>query len=265
VNKADLPPNTKVTITGDNSQSRTYTWDGDKFTVVGTPPTEFLTSPNKIPAGGTISYGVEVDLPLDTKLSPDIEKGFPVPITAFIDDETPGLQGTEPKNITIDRVYTGFLKLVKESRVLVGTGTAPRPEDVDFSDKEKLPTTGNIIEYRIRYKNISEAQAGTGNVILNADKVVIVDDGTTKEKGGSNNWALDNDNNGQIDTSNIVGSAKDSGAAVIQFYSGNPTNNGAIDQTGTSVDNDVTKYVDTVKDKVAPQEERTFSFQRKVN
>ena len=66
-------------------------------------------------------------------------------------------------------------------------------------------------------------QAGSGNVILNADKVVITEDGTTFDDtpAGTNNWALDNDNNGQIDTSNIIGSAKDSGAATIQFFSGN--------------------------------------------
>ncbi len=98
-------------------------------------------------------------------------------------------------------------------------------------------------------------------MILNADKVVITEDGTA----GGNNWALDNDNNTQIDTSNIVGSAKDSGASTIQFFNGNPATNSSIDQTGTTLNSDVTKYVNTATGQIAPGVQRTFTFQRKVN
>ncbi|WP_315787766.1 hypothetical protein [Fischerella sp. JS2] len=270
-NPADLPVGTLVTITY-GSESVSYVWDGDEFLydVDRNPSTtndqspidatsEYITVPNVAP-GTNINYGVEVNLPANTPLSTDIDKGFPVPVTAFVDDANPGLD-SEPQNTTIDRVYTGFLKLVKESRVLPGTGPAVQGNDGTFSSDPKKPAPGNIIEYRITYKNISEAQAGTGNILLKADKVVITEDGTA----GGNNWALDNDINGQIDTSNIVGSAKDSGAATINFYNGNPATNSSIDQTGTTVDTDVTKYVDTVTGNVAPGESRTFTFQRKVN
>ena len=87
----------------------------------------------------------------------------------------------------------------------------------------------------------------------------------TTANDGKNNWALDNDNNGQIDTSNIVSSAKDSGTSTIQFFSGNPATNSGNDQTGTTVNTDVSKYVDTVTGQVGPTVQRTFTFQRKVN
>lgn len=270
-NPADLPVGTLVTITY-GSESKSYIWNGNEFLydVDRNPSTtndqsaidatsEYITISNVAP-GTNVNYGVEVNLPANTPLSTDIDRGFPVPITAFVDDGTPGL-GSEPQNTTIDRVYTGFLKLVKESRILPGTGPAVQGNDGTFSSDPKKPAPGNIIEYRITYKNISEAQAGTGNILLRADKVVITEDGTT----GGNNWALDNDSDGKIDTSNIVGSARDSGAATINFYNGNPATNSSIDQTGTTVNTDVTKYVDTVTGNVAPGESRTFTFQRKVN
>jgi hypothetical protein len=274
-NPADLPTNSVVTITY-GAQSRTYVWDGTafRFDGDGNPGTtadqspidatsEYITIPSVAP-GVSVNYGVEVNLPPATPLSTDTGKGFPVPVLAFIDDATPGYGGnpaTEAGNTTIDRVYTGFLKMVKESRVLPGTGPAVQGTDGTYSVGPKKPAPGNILEYRITYSNISDAQAGTGNVVLNATKVVVTEDGTS----GGNNWALDNDANGQIDTSNVVGSAKDSGASTITFWSGNPTNTAAIDQSGTTATTDVTKYIDTVTGNVAPGISRTFGFQRKVN
>ncbi|MBH8555714.1 hypothetical protein I8751_25885 [Nostocaceae cyanobacterium CENA357] len=268
-NTADLPDNTKVTVTY-NSQSAiyNYTQAGGFALVSGT-----VSIPN-VAAGASINYGVEVDLPPGTALSTDINRGFPVPITASIDTNADGI--ADSQNITIDRVYTGFLKLVKMSRILQGTGPAvgtgqdnfestPAVNGIDpnpaVADVSRNPAPGNIIEYQIRYTNISDPQSGTGNIILNADKIVITEDGTQSP----NNWALDNDISGQIDTSNIVGSAKDSGASTIQFFSGNPASSSGIDQTGTTVNTDVTKYVDTVTGQVAPGIQRTFTFQRKVN
>ncbi|MEH2219985.1 MAG: hypothetical protein V7K72_23235 [Nostoc sp.] len=262
----DLPNGTKVTITY-NSQSAVYTYNNGVFSTTGTA----ITIPNVAP-GTSINYGVEVDLPPGTQLSTDINRGFPVPITASIDNYTTdtnadGIKDSgndnifDSSNITIDRVYTGFLKLLKKSRVLQGTGPVVQGNDGTFSIDPKKPAPGNIIEYQIQYTNISDPQSGTGNVILNANKVVIIEDGTQSP----NNWALDNDASGQIDTSNIVGSAKDSGTATIQFFSGNPANTSGIDQTGTTVNADITKYVDSVTGAIAPGIQRTFTFQRKVN
>ncbi|MEH2207617.1 MAG: hypothetical protein V7K53_26710 [Nostoc sp.] len=262
----DLPNNTKVTITY-GSQSAVYTYINGAFTTPGAA----ITIPNVAP-GASINYGVEIDLPPGTQLSTDISKGFPVPIIASIDNYTTDTNGDGIKdtgndntfdstNTTIDRVYTGFLKLLKVSRVLQGTGPVVQGNDGTFSIDPKKPAPGNIIEYQIQYTNISDPQSGTGNVILNANKVVITEDGTKSP----NNWALDNDASGQIDTSNIVGSAKDSGSATIQFFSGNPATSSGIDQTGTTANTDVAKYIDTVTGTIAPGIQRTFTFQRKVN
>lgn len=268
----DLPIDSVVTITY-GSESKKYVWNGTNFLfdLDGNPTTKgdqsaidaltkYITVPNVAP-GTSINYGVEVNLPPDTALSTDTGKGFPVPVTAFVDDGTAGLGAETARNTTIDRVYTGFLKLLKESRILPGTGPAVLGSDGTFSIAKKNPAPGNIIEYRITYTNISEAQSGTGNVTLKADKVVIVEDGTLTTA----NWAKDNDVNGQIDTSNIVGTAKDTGASTIQFYSGATATNSAIDQTGTTADTDVSKYVNTVTGIVAPGDKREFVFQRKMN
>ena len=274
----DLPNNTKVTVSY-NNQSAVYTYNNGTFTIAAGTPIKI----SGVAAGASVNYGLEVDLPAGTQLSTDTGKGFPVPITALIDTNNNGVvDGAEVYNISIDRVYTGFLQLVKVSRVLQGTGPAVGAGQDNFestpaytnpvtttvidpnsgvADVPRNPAPGNIIEYQIRYKNISDAQAGTGNVILNANKVVISEDGTQNP----NNWALDNDNNTQIDTSNIVGSAKDSGASTIQFFSGNPATTSGIDQTGTTINTDITKYVDTATGQVAPGIQRTFTFQRKVN
>jgi len=261
----DLPDNTTVTITY-GSDSVAYTYNKTTgFTI--TSSTVGAGKPITIPlaANQSVNYGVEVNLPTGTPLSTDINRGFPVPIVAAIDTNNDGTP--DAQNTTIDRVYTGYLKMVKESRVLQGTGSAVQGNDGTFSSTPKFPAPGNIIEYRITYSNISDPQAGTGNIILNASKVVITEDGTlsTTVGDGKNNWALDNDGNGVIDTSNITGSAIDSGASTITFFSGQPASNPSSDQTGTTVNIDVTKYVDTVTGVVAPGSPRTFTFQRKVN
>lgn len=264
-NPADLPTDTTVTVTY-GSESKIYTWNGNQFD----NPTDFITITGVNP-GDELNYGVEVNLPTGTPLSTDLNDpadpnsgtigGFPVPITAFVDDATPGIQGTETRNRTIDQVYTGFLRLLKESRVLQGDGNTPLAGQDQFSTDPKQPSEGNIIEYRITYSNISDPEAGTGNVTLNADKVVIEEDGTT----GANNWALDNDGDNIIDTSNIVGTAQDSGNANILFYSGDPATTTAQDQTGTTANTDVTKYIDEVTGTVLPGQSEEFTFQRKVN
>jgi hypothetical protein len=267
-NPGDLPAGTTVTISYD-ADSVVYTWDGTNFN----PPTA-TTPPIVIPGvqpGQEVNYGVEVNLPSGTPLSTDLNDptdpnsgtigGFPVPITAFIDDATPGFQGTEVNNITIDQVYTGYLRLDKESRILKGDGPDPIAGQDVFSKENKQPSEGNLIEYRITYRNISDAQAGTGNIILDADNVVIEEDGTL----GDNNWAKDNDGDNIIDTSNVVGSAQDSGNANILFFSGDPATTTAQDQTGTDANTDVSKYVDEVTGIVEPGMSGNFTFQRKVN
>jgi hypothetical protein len=265
----DLPTGTLVTITY-GSESRAYVWDGTNFLFdadrnPATPGSviddisEYITISNVAP-GTNVNYGVEIDLPNGTLLSTDIDRGFPVPITAFVDDASPGLGAETVRNTTIDRVYTGYLKLRKLSRILDANGQPVASADGQLSADPKSPVPGNIIEYVIQYSNISEPQSGNGNIILNASNVVINENGVASP----NNWALDNDGNGQIDTSNIVGSATDPNGN-IQFFNGNPATTVGSDQTGTTVTTDVTRYVNNVTGQVTPGQQRTFIFRRKVN
>ena len=272
-NPGDLPTGSTVTVSF-GADSAVYTWDGTQFT--STDPV--ITVPAVAP-GAEVNYGVEVNLPDGTPLSTDLADptdptqgfvgGFPVPITAFIDTNNNGTPDDSVQNITIDRVYTGYLRLDKETRILKGDGPDPINNDGTFSKEPKTPSKDNIIEYRTTYTNISEAQSGTGNVTLDADKVVIEEDGVGgNTNGGSaadNNWALDSDGDNIIDTSNVVGTAADSNGSNILFFSGNPATTTAGDQTGTDANTDVTRYVNEVTNPVEPGTNGEFTFQRKVN
>jgi hypothetical protein len=248
-----------------------YEYDQPTATFVFTPTGSTNTSPSvpvrlNIPSGGTANYQVSVELPLNT---PQLT-AYEVPVTAFIDFNSDGAIGftdangdliytpgeeTSPANTTINRVYTGFIRLQKVSRILPGTGPAVLSGQETFNANPKTPAPGNIIEYQITYTNISTPQAGTStNAILNASNLVITENGTT----GTNTWARDNDNNGVIDTSNVPTTARDTGGGTISY---SPTNDGQ----GTTAASDVTQYVDTVVGPIAPTATQTFTFQRRVN
>ncbi|MFE4107452.1 DUF7925 domain-containing protein [Almyronema epifaneia] len=278
----DLPDGTQVTIVGPNGSTATYEWDqaNGVFTGLGGGPAPAPITVVNVPAGQEVDYGVEVDLPANTPLSTDIERGFPVPITATLTNA-----GGSASNTTIDRVYTGFLQLVKLSRILQGDGPAVGAGQGSFdstpavdpdgagplpaidpnsavADVPRTPQPGNIIEYRITYTNISEQQSGSGNVVLTADNVIITEDGTG---ANGNNWALDQDANGVIDTSNVVNTANDSRGGGIGFFSGASGSTAAADQSGTTQTSDITKYVDTISGVVGPQQSGNFTFQRRLN
>ncbi len=264
---SNLPVGTEVTLSFE-SISVTYVWDGTDFQLsTGTP----LLIANVQPGDG-INYGVVVKLPDNTPLSTDGTNpldpssaaigGFAIPILAELDvgDTTDADTSNDPDgdpdaaNSTINRIYTGYLRLVKESRILRGTGPEVATGEEQFSTTQKFPGTGNIIEYRITYANISEPQTGGGNIVLDAASVVITEDGTATP----NNWALDQDNNGIIDTSNVPNSARDSRNGTITFTPG-------ADQAGETATEDVIRYVDVVPGVVAPQTSGEFRFQRRVN
>lgn len=267
-NAADLPNGTVVTITYDN-QSATYTYTNGAYNLTSGST---VTIPN-IPAGTSVSYGVEVNLPNNTPLSTDLkadytgdtEYGFPVPVTAFVDSNKNGTpDANEPQNTSIDRLYTGFMRTLKEARILAADGTTV------LQDYTSLPSTanirpGNIMEYRISYTNISTS-GGTSNIALNANKIVITEDGTGNDPAAlNNNWGLDKDNNNIIDTSNIVGSAIDSKGGNITFFSGLTGTTPAVDQTGTTSATDITKYINTLSSPLNAGDTGTFRFQRKIN
>ncbi len=253
-----LPPSgTTVTLTYGNLQPAVYTFNGTNFLFTSGGAIIIPT----LAAGQTVSYNVSVDLPANTPLSTDTGKGFSVPIYAFIDkngNSRPDIDGTEPtQNRTIDRVYTGFLQLLKEARILGPDGATVIQ---DWTSDSALLTgkgaKGRFIEYRITYKNISIAPTGTGNLTLDAKNVTITEDGTA----GSNSWAKDTDNNGVIDTSHSIGSVSvtyGGPSSVIYFPSG--------EQSGTTAATDVTKYVHQPGVIIQPQTSGTFIFRRKIN
>ncbi|HEY9808002.1 MAG TPA: hypothetical protein V6D13_01560 [Halomicronema sp.] len=263
-NTNSIPVGTKVTISY-GGRSVVYTYDPTTGFTSSDPP---IVIPNVGP-NQSIDYNVSIDLPTVPQLT-----GFPVPITSFIDSNGDGIPGVgEPSNTVINRVYTGFLKVTKETRLLQGTGPAvPVGQDV-FSNNTKNPSPGNLIEFRITYSNISES-GPVGNRILTANNITVVEDGTTFDSlsnPNGNSWALDNDDGDKdnnpttgIDTSNVPGSAVASGG-IVRFFNGRPAINSVGDITGNSLDTDVTKYVLSVNQPIGPTESGTFTFQRRVN
>ena len=94
-------------------------------------------------------------------------------------------------NDTIDRLYTGFVKLEKTVNVNNATG-AGGPND---------PVSGAEIEFAINYSNISSAD-GKGSSLLTAYNLVISENG----KALPNNWAT---------TTDHVTGASDTQAGII--------------------------------------------------
>lgn len=268
----DLPTGTEVQIVYGN-QNATYRYNADgSFTFLGgTGPGPVRI--NSVPAGTSIDYVVNVTLPAGTPLSTDetapnsgiLNGGYPVPIVAFSDNGTvnglpdPG----ESQNLTIDRTYLGYLSLSKDVRILDANGglvegftTTPNPTNI---------VPGNILEYRIRYNNISEASVGSGNITLSANQLTITENGTT----GGNNWALDNadadadpgnnedgDPTTGIDTSNVQGAATATQGTIV-FNTGG-------DRSGPDQATDVIEYINNAG-VVDPQGNGVFRFRRRIN
>lgn len=244
-----VPAGTTATITAGGAPTL-FTWNGTAWT--GTPV------PVSVTPGTPVNYTVAIDLPAGTKLSTDLTTpgdltsptavvvgGYTVPILAFVDTNNDGIaQVTEPQNLTLDRTYLGYVAMYKEAQILEADGTTVvQPFTTDATALTGKLTPGRIVEYRISYKNISEnATATTGSSILNATNLQIVEDGTT----GGNNWALDQDVNGIMDTVHV--SATDAA--------------GTVATTGTAPD--ITRYVDTVSS-LAPGASGKLDIQRRLS
>jgi hypothetical protein len=127
-------------------------------------------------------------------------------------------------NETIDRLYTGFIRLTKTAVVANGTAKGGSTAAVP----------GAIITYSLAYLNIAST-GGTNCVTLNANNLVITEDGNA----GSNNWGTY--------TSHVVSSATDSRSGTI---TGNATTTSTL-------------LTDTVASLLAGQS-GTFSFQRLI-
>jgi hypothetical protein len=235
-----LPTGTKVTISYGGT-SKTYEFDGTKFVdvvsgvVTATPATPLIVP--SVVGGSKVNYGVEVDLPAGT---PQLA-GYSVPVVAFVDTNNDGkLDVTEPQNTTIDRVYTGYLKLTKEAQITDANGGIL---EAFTAAPKKNAQPGQSIEYRITYKNISEvAPANSGSVTLNAANIKVTEDGNA----APNNWAPITTHKGS--------SATDSNNGTITFDGGASNNSTPA----------VAVYKDVVAGPLAPQAIGTFSFTRVV-
>lgn len=95
-------------------------------------------------------------------------------------------------NRTIDRLYTGFVRLVKSHTVSNSTGVGGATDAVP----------GAVITYNIAYENISTSNGDASNVKLTAQNLVITEDGLA----APNNW-------GTFTTH--TGTASDSGSGVV--------------------------------------------------
>jgi hypothetical protein len=254
-----LPPDGATVTLTYGASTAVYTFDKNLGNFTFTSGQAIIVptlAPNQ-----TIDYTVKVELLPGAPLSTDTGNGFSIPIYAFVDkngDSRPATDGSEPsQNRTIDRVYTGFLQLRKDARILDKDGATVIQDWT--ADKTLLAGKGakdRFIEYRISYKNISIAPTGTGNTTLDAKNVTVTEDGAT----GSNSWAKDNDTNGIIDTSHKIGSVSVTyGGLNSVIYS--PSG----EQSGTTAAADVTKYVHKPGVIIQPQDKGVFIFRRKIN
>jgi len=198
---ADIPDGTRVTLTF-GTQVAAYDYAGGVYTFVpaassGLPPGSQSILLDNVQPGVLNNYTVSLDLPANTALSADrfvangaARAGFNVPIVAFVDNDNNGafVAANDPIfNITIDRGYTGYVRLRKQSQVLQGTNPRPviAPNDV-LSETAKTAEPGNVIRYVIDYVNFSLplTAASTGSVILDAANLVITENGAL----APNNW-----------------------------------------------------------------------------
>lgn len=270
----DIPTGTTVTIDYDPDQDgnlattdgdelqAVYTYNGTRFTLTGGTRVNI----GQLTVGQTQSYNVTVQLPNGQP----VLTGYSIPVVAFVDDSTDGFNddaGNDPNiadgeainNITIDRVYTGFMEVTKEARIINEEGDV-----LDATDGSNLGAAtnqnlgwaqtfttnaapGQFIEYRIQYENISTAAPGSGsnNLTLTARNFSIVEDGD----GGANTW-------GAFTThqQNTVAAG-----SVEYLVSGTPTTTEPADGTPS-----VEQYTNDVGD-VAPGSSDRFQFRRVVD
>ena len=245
----DLPNGTLVTLTlGGQTATYEYTVDTSgrnpvgRFDLINGQPIEIPS----LSENTDLDYTVDVDLPNGTGLSTDtaINRGFPVPIVAFIDEQDPNNNNnrngrpdpaTENYNVTVNQVYTGFVKVTKQVQITAPNGDVRKAfdaaDDPNVNTDDARP--GDTLTYRVIYRNISEPQIGSGNNgVLNGVNVTIAEDGTlanvSNAPADANNWALDNNGDDDLDTINVQNSATDTNNGEINFYIGTTDASGSL-------------------------------------
>lgn len=90
---------------------------------------------------------------------------------------TSGIDNTK-SNDTINRLYTGYVRLQKTASISNGTGIGGASD----------PVPGAIVTYTITYTNIAST-GGSGNITLTANNLVITENGSA----APNNWGTTTD------------------------------------------------------------------------
>jgi hypothetical protein len=212
--------------------------------------------------GVSVGYTVKVDLPLAGTSS---LQGYAIPIAAYVEGDGVGQTGygvlnlsgnqDQSPNVTINRLYTGFIKVNKEIRVLDANGNSiSDPTRSNISTFTATPTSqpkpGEILEYRITYENIATAPvAGSGSVSLSAGNFKVVEDG----RATVNTWGL---------TTNHVLTKAAATNGITSYYDSAIVV--ASPGPGVAEATSNTGYVNTIGT-VAPNTSGTFTFQRKLN
>jgi hypothetical protein len=240
---SDLPNGTIVTLLdpADANLTAAFSYQNGIFTPVANSPATLVLK--NVAASATKNYTVQVSLPAGT---PAV-KGYPVKLLAFIDINNDNIPDTtEAKNATIDRTYTGFVEVLKESRVLDSTKAPLTDAKGVFSETAKPVKAEQYIEYRITYTNISTPAVGTGNKPISATNFTITEDGIASPTN-SNNWGdlTNNDPSSATSTAGTITYSKASGV-------------------GTATDLDIVKYQNILTKPIEPGQTGTFTFRRKV-
>jgi hypothetical protein len=237
---SDLPDGTIITLLdpADANLTAAFSYSNGVFTPVPNSPLTLVLK--NVAASATKNYTVQVSLPIGAAAV----KGYPVKLLAFIDTNNDNIPDpSEAKNATIDRTYTGFIEVLKESRVLDSNKIPSTDANGVFSEAAKPVKVDQYIEYRITYTNISTPTAGTGNRPISAANFTITEDGNNSP----NNWGdlTTNDPDSAIGTSGTITYSKASGV-------------------GSSADLDVVKYQNILSKPIEPGQTGTFTFRRKV-
>lgn len=149
------------------------------------------TSYTTVSGGGTVSLAISFGATAQVLVRVTAASGNTV-LTGF-DTIIQAASGITPANTnrTIDRLYTGYLRLDKTFTVSNSTGVGGATDAVP----------GAVITYTITYTNIAST-GGTNNSTLTASNVVITENGST----APNNWATYTDH--------VVGATDSSGGAI---------------------------------------------------
>ncbi len=159
--------------------------------------------------GQSVNYTTIVDLLGAGTATLPVLNGYAIPVIAFPDDKVDPITGIGDgflnetvNNITLNRVYTGYMQLSKEARILSADGVTPIDPTSTTVPNATLALgansgwatsfnaavtlqPGQFIEYRIKYSNISGPTTGSGNSVLTANDFTINEDGVT----GPNTWS----------------------------------------------------------------------------